>query len=820
VIYFCSQQKRRARVLQHPTLNGIDYLEVCDSGEDCGCGKRLLLTFLKDARQISLDASQIRITGGAADAQVQVVNVLGATDDAPTTLTVVLNAPGDFSTYTLTLTANSSTSDPPDGLDPQLSAVEFSFKAGCPTVGDCAPDSCCPPAPVAEPDVNYLAKEFDGFTQVILDRLAVLVPGWSETHPPDIGIALVETLAYAADHLSYQQDAVATEAYLGTARSRISLRRHAKLVDYRLDEGANARTWIYVEAAQDGLVLPQGTAMYPRVPGLPTVVNSSNNKQLDQLSTALAFETMEEATLRLKHNLLQFYTWGDASCCLPAGSTQATLFDHFPDLTAGAVLIFEEQLGPETGDPDDADPAKRWVVRLTQIQQTDHAGRALIDPIDGTPVTRIWWDPVDALPFPLCLSATLAVLGAGSTLLPNVSVALGNIIPADHGVWLGWEDLGAVPAAPEAPVATASCQCGGNSTVDAPRVRYFPSLAHAPLTFTTSFDATAPASTFLTTTAVTQPQLQVRDDLQRPWTVLEDLLSAHESDMAVVAEIERDGTVYVRFGDGEYGMAANAAASFQAYYRVGNGSAGNIGRDTLAHLVMNKPGIRSLRNPLPAQGGRDAETMEHIRQRAPFAFRSQQRAVTEDDYGMQAESDPAIHEARGTLRWTGGWYTAFVSIDPAAGQTDSAALAKTTKARLNLLRMAGVDLDVEGAVIVGLRIEMDICVSPEHFQGDVYQAVMRLCVTGDLCSGQRGILNPENFTFGETVYASPLVAAAQSVEGVTSAALTLFQRMDDPTLDGAAQSFLTMHRLEIARCDNDPDRLDHGIFVLHMDGGR
>jgi hypothetical protein len=115
---------------------------------------------------------------------------------------------------------------------------------------------------------------------------------------------------------------------------------------------------------------------------------------------------------------------------------------------------------------------------------------------------------------------------------------------------------------------------------------------------------------------------------------------------------------------------------------------------------------------------------------------------------------------------------------------------------------------------------MDICVSPEHFQGDVYQAVMRLCVTGDLCSGQRGILNPENFTFGETVYASPLVAAAQSVEGVTSAALTLFQRMDDPTLDGAAQSFLTMHRLEIARCDNDPDRLDHGIFVLHMDGGR
>jgi predicted phage baseplate assembly protein len=302
--------------------------------------------------------------------------------------------------------------------------------------------------------------------------------------------------------------------------------------------------------------------------------------------------------------------------------------------------------------------------------------------------------------------------------------------------------------------------------------------------------------------------------------VLDDLLSAHESDMGVVPEMERDSTAYLRFGDGEYGMAANAAASFQAYYRVGNGTAGNIGRDTLAHIVMDKPGIRTIRNPLPAQGGRDAETMEHIRQRAPFAFRSQLRAVTEDDYGVQAASDPSIREARGTLRWTGSWYTAFVSIDAAAGQTSMDSMARSTKNRLNLLRMAGVDLAVEGAVVVGLRIEMDICVDPQHFQGDVYQAVMRVFVTGDLCSGQRGTLNPENFTFGESVYASPLVAAAQSVAGVTAATLTVLQRMDDPTLDGAAQGFLTMHRLEIARCDNDPARLDHGIFVLHMDGGK
>jgi hypothetical protein len=44
--------------------------------------------------------------------------------------------------------------------------------------------------------------------------------------------------------------------------------------------------------------------------------------------------------------------------------------------------------------------------------------------------------------------------------------------------------------------------------------------------------------------------------------------------------------------------------------------------------------------------------------------------------------------------------------------------------------------------------------------------------------------------------------------------------MDDPSIDGAAQGFLTMGRLEIPRCDNDPNRLDHGILVLRMDGGK
>lgn len=821
MIYFCAQRNRRALVLQHAGLNGIDYLEVSDQDGPHGCGTRLLLTLLKDARPLGLGPSEVVVTGGEPVSQIPVTGVVSGTADAPRVVTVDLTHTGDFAPYTLRLIADPAADDPPDGLDPALASVGFSFKAGCPAPGDCAPETCCPPAPAAVPDLNYLAKDYDTFRQAMLDRMAVLTP-WSETHPSDLGIMLVELLAYAADHLSYQQDAAATEAYLGTARSRISLRRHVKLVDYTVDEGSNARAWLFVRAARGvaGARLPAGTPVYTRVPGLPvTIAPGTAAAQTLARSGAVAFDTMTDVWLYDTHNDIPIYTWSDANCCLAPGATEATLEGTLSELTPGAVLVFEEMVGPNTGDPDDADPAQRWAVRLTGVRWTDYKNRVLVDPLNGQPVTKVTWAAADALPFPVCVSSTTDA-AHDSRPLNRVSVAHGNIVAADHGVWYGPEDLGPVPPAPAAPVLEGSCTCGTGVPPTPPRPRYYPRLPRSPLTFARPLDPAAAASTLASTAARAIPQLRVTDDQGQSWSVLGDLLSSDGLARVCVVEVERDGNAFIRFGDGEYGAAPETGTSFQATYRVGNGTAGNVGRDSLAHALTAIPGIAEIRNPIAAAGGVDPETMEHIRQIAPSAFRTQLRAVTEDDYGTMAARDPAVREARGTLRWTGAWYTAFVSLDAAAGDTPAPALAVSTTRRLDLLRMAGVDLQVEGAVIVGLRIEMEICVDDDHFQSDVEAALLRVFIAGDLCTGAPGVLNAANFTFGQTIYTSPLVAAAQGIDGVAAATVTAFQRMTDPSADGAASGFLTMGRLELARCDNDPNRLDHGVLMLHMDGGR
>src|SRR5437868_12824124 len=94
------------------------------------------------------------------------------------------------------------------------------------------------------PAIDYLSKDFQSFRRLMLDRLASVAPGAVTGNAADLGTVLVEILAYAADQASYYQDAVANEGYLSTARLRTSVRRHARLLDYPMHDGCNARVWV------------------------------------------------------------------------------------------------------------------------------------------------------------------------------------------------------------------------------------------------------------------------------------------------------------------------------------------------------------------------------------------------------------------------------------------------------------------------------------------------------------------------------------------------------------------------------------------------
>src|SRR5262249_61603441 len=154
-------------------------------------------------------------------------------------------------------------------LDVQFSIAPIDFKAGCPTDFDCRGLQICPPDVPAEPVIDYLAKDYASFRQLLVDLIPQLNPGWIERNPSDLGIALLELLAFEGDNLSYFQDAVANEAYLDTVRQRASAKKHARLVDYPMHDGRNAWAFVYLEVGSDGGIsprkIPLGTKILSRV---------------------------------------------------------------------------------------------------------------------------------------------------------------------------------------------------------------------------------------------------------------------------------------------------------------------------------------------------------------------------------------------------------------------------------------------------------------------------------------------------------------------------------------------------------------------------
>ncbi len=825
--YRCKNQRRIKAIIGQPGLNGIDYLEVASDQKTLRiyCVNEVALPFGGTA--VITGGARVRgatlAEAGPAGARVVVegdLRVTGVTAGGRV-ITVTVNQPGDFSPYTLRLIASPADLRPPAGFDRQLAEVVFSFKVDCPGDFDCAAEAACPPQALPEPEINYLARDYASFRRLMLDRLSVIMPGWQERNPADVEVMLVELLAYVGDHLSYYQDAVATEAYLGTAQQRISLRRHARLLDYFMHDGCNARAWVCFDydAAAD-LPLPAGTQLLTRGAGdSPRVAPAELTRVLSD-ERPEAFATLHAVTLRAARSEIKFHTWGDDRCCLPAGATRATLVGK-PGLAlaVGDVLVFEEVKSPTTGLAQDADPAHRHAVRLIAVQasQDELFTRDPANPA-GPPIPRgnpadpplevleIAWAVEDALPFPLCLSTVTERDEA----IADVSVARGNVALADHGLRVAPpEELDPVPAAGS----------------------YRPGLKKGPLTQQghvpdpqnrdrlVPFDPTAPAAAAMRwELRHTRPAIRLLDGTTE-WMPQRDLLGSDRFAAEFVVEVERDGAACLRFGDDVLGQRPAAGARFQADYRVGNGSAGNVGAGAIARIVHANPGIVRVWNPLPAVGGVDPESMEQVRQFAPQAFRVQERAVTPADYVEVTQRRPDVQRAAATYRWTGSWYTAFVTVDRVAGLPVDARLEADLRDHLNRYRLAGYDLEINDPIPVPLDMALQVCVKPGHFRSDVKQALLRAFSNGMLPDGRRGFFHPDNFTFGQPLYLSHVYEAALAVPGVESVVVQKFQRRGKKAQGELAAEVLKVGPYEVIRLDNDPNFPENGKIEFVVEGG-
>lgn len=829
--YRCGGDQRRDLVRAardgggQPLLNGIDYLEV---GPD---QTTLDVVFIHplpgEADGVpggaapALTRENFRLTGGVRITGIRI----DSASSAERTVTLEVDRPGDFSLYDLKLVASVTESEPPAGFDPQLAEVRFSFKIDCPTSLDCAPNDECAPEPRDEPLIDYLAKDYSSFRRLMLDRLSVVIPQWTERNPADVGVTLVELLAEAADRLSYYQDAVATEAYLGTARKRVSVRRHARLLDYPMHDGSNARAWVCLEVDGSGTgiaLTPEGAGGNRRTRFLTRCVDQAvvNPTDLEDVLGRFAptvFEPLHPATLYAAHNRIDLYTWGATECCLPRGATRATLLDDAAGrllLRPGDVVIFEEVVHP-TQPGADPDPSHRHAVRLTHVHpeatldptavDPRAPGPAAIDPLTGELYVEIEWERTDDLPFPICISTI-----RDGVPISKVSVVRGNVVLADHGRTFAEEPL---RIEQRANFATAR-------------------LSRPEITRRVPFEPDAAARWPAAATITQEPRaaraavsLRTDDAPEEIWAPSRDLLDSDEFGREMVVEMESDGTAQLRFGDGLLGRRPDG--EFLATYRVGSGSEGNVGADSITHVVTDVAAIQRVWNPLPAIGGTEPEPLEQVRLYAPQAFRTQERAVTEEDYAAVARRHPDVQHAHATLRWTGSWHTMFVTVDRFGGRPVDDEFEELLRGFIARFQLAGHDVEIEPPRFVPLDIAFTVCVHADHFPATVRAELIDLFSTRDLGGGRRGFFHPDNLTFGQPLYLSQLVAAAMGVPGVRSVDVddtapkpNRFRRWGESAHGEIDAGVIEVGRLEIIRVDNDPNAMENGRIQFFLEGGR
>jgi hypothetical protein len=344
--------------------------------------------------------------------------------------------------------------------------------------------------------------------------------------------------------------------------------------------------------------------------------------------------------------------------------------------------------------------------------------------------------------------------------------------------------------------------------------------------------------------------------LLQTWSVKRDLLESGPADLDFVVEADNVGYGHLRFGDGVCGRQPDAGTLFRANYRVGNGKAGNVGAETITYVVLRNltlSGVKVLpRNPLAATGGTDPELIDDVKLFAPYAFRNQlERAITAGDYAAIAEDnerrlaaraaleaeDPGIcaapftrlQRAKAALRWTGGWYTALVALDPVGSETADSELIDEVTLYLEPYRRMGYDLLVSPAQYVPLKVSVTICVLPNYLRGHVEAAILDALSSRVLPDGKLGFFHPDNLTFGDGVYVSRLLATVQAIPGVQNAMVTELERfeisepapsVDQPGEELPMNSALLLGPFEIAQLDNDPSFPENGVLVLDVRGGR
>lgn len=245
------------------------------------------------------------------------------------------------------------------------------------------------------------------------------------------------------------------------------------------------------------------------------------------------------------------------------------------------------------------------------------------------------------------------------------------------------------------------------------------------------------------------------------------------------ALLQPDGTVY-RFG----AVPEKRSALRFSRYQWGGGMGGNVPKGMLSVLKSSIPYVARVTNRQPAVGGRDAQSLDDAKLRAPQVLRSRTRAVTRDDFEALARTVAGVERAccltpgaqpaaAGAPKPGEVLLAVLPQVDSADGFIAperlalSADLKQAVEAFLNERRLLGTTLTVQAPQLAWVSVTATV--RPSERAGAAHLAEVRRAAEAALYR----YLNPyvggpdgRGWPFGRELHVSELYALLQRIPSV------------------------------------------------------
>jgi len=262
------------------------------------------------------------------------------------------------------------------------------------------------------------------------------------------------------------------------------------------------------------------------------------------------------------------------------------------------------------------------------------------------------------------------------------------------------------------------------------------------------------------------------------WAAFTQLLDAGTTDKAFSTFNDEAGATWVTFGDDLNGAVPHNQLNIYASYRVGGGAIGNVGAGQIVNIA--DPSLTGVSISVDASkqakssamtGGTDPESTDQIRANAPRSFRTQNRAVTLQDFIDTAIAVPGVLRANAVA---GSFTSVSVFIVAANGGVPTTKLSESVRLALSSRALAGCSVSVASPSLISVNV--GAVATPLVVQ--VYGRYKQTSILYNVQQAVRKMLSMANVDFAIRLTASDFYATIMSVEGVQYVSIPLIARSD------------------------------------------